>query len=330
MLNINRFMFAFAAAKAETAAEEAAKLSWQEIEGIIVSPFFKAAVTLLVMLILWKLINRGLKRYREKGAGNLLPSFIGGILKALVVIIGGIRIFNAFGLFTGLGSQLFMSSSLIVAVLGFIFQEGISNIIHGFLISLFQPFNIGDRVRITVDGLSITGYIDAISLRHTVIINILDSSRVIVPNSKMDTCVIENTYIDNEASNSAFLDISITYESDLEKAVALLRQVVQEHPSVAEERRRRGITDPVPVLVWDLEDSGILLRATVITKTVEENFVVCSDIRRTLIRRFKEEPDLDMAYPHMHVVGLEGLAASQEKGTENIAAAQGQEPDGDA
>jgi hypothetical protein len=82
--------------------------------------------------------------------------------------------------------------------------------------------------------------------------------------------------------------------------------------------------------VWDLEDSGILLRATVITKTVEENFVVCSDIRRTLIRRFKEEPDLDMAYPHMHVVGLEGLAASQEKGTENIAAAQGQEPDGDA
>lgn len=309
MLNFNRFMFVFAAAKAETAAaaEGAEELTWPEIGEIIVSPFFKAAVTLLVMLILWKLINRGLKRYREKGAGNLLPSFIGGILKALVVIVGGIRIFNAFGLFTGLGSQLFMSSSLIVAVLGFIFQEGISNIIHGFLISLFQPFNIGDRVRITVDGLSITGYIDAISLRHTVIINILDSSRVIVPNSKMDTCVIENTYIESGASNSAFLDISVTYESDLEKAVELLRQTVQEHPSVAEERKRRGITDPVPVLVWDLEDSGILLRATVITKTVEENFVVCSDIRRTLVRRFKEEADLDMAYPHMHVVGLEGL-----------------------
>ena len=313
MLNINRFMFAFAAAKAETAAaaEDAAGISWQEI---IRSPFFAAAVTLLVMAILWKLINRGLKRYREKGSGNLLPSFIGGILKALVVIVGGIRIFNTFGLFTGLGSQLFMSSSLIVAVLGFIFQEGISNIIHGFLISLFQPFNIGDRVRITVDGLSITGYIDAITLRHTVIINILDSSRVIVPNSKMDTCVIENTYINSDASNSAFLDISITYESDLEKAVELLRQVVQEHPSVAEERRRRGITDPVPVLVWELEESGILLRATVITKTVEDNFVVCSDIRRTLIKRFKEEADLDMAYPHMHVVGLEGLGqADAEK-----------------
>ena len=158
-----------------------------------------------------------------------------------------------------------------------------------------------------MDGLSITGYIDAITLRHTVIINILDSSRVIVPNSKMDTCVIENTYINSDASNSAFLDISITYESDLEKAVELLRQVVQEHPSVAEERRRRGITDPVPVLVWELADSGIVLRATVITKTVEENFVVCSDIRRTLIKRFKEEADLDMAYPHMHVVGLESL-----------------------
>ena len=320
MLNINRFLFVFAAAKAETAAaaEGAEELTWPEIGEIIVSPFFKAAVTLLVMLILWKLINRGLKRYREKGAGNLLPSFIGGILKALVVIVGGIRIFNAFGLFTGLGSQLFMSSSLIVAVLGFIFQEGISNIIHGFLISLFQPFNIGDRVRITVDGLSITGYIDAISLRHTVIINILDSSRVIVPNSKMDTCVIENTYVDSGAYNSAFLDISITYESDLEKAIELLRQTVQEHPAVVRERERQGITDPVPVLVWELEDSGILLRAKVITKTVEENFVVCSDIRRTLIRRFKEDPDLDMAYPHMHIVGLEGLAAPQ-----------GQEADGE-
>lgn len=306
MINIDRSLFAFSSAKAETSAiaEDVAGLSWQEITA---SPFFKAAVILAVMVILWNLINRVLKRYREKGSGNLLPSFIGGILKALILIAGCIRIFNTFGLFIGLGSQIFMSSSLIVAVLGFIFQEGISNIIHGFLISLFHPFNIGDRVRITVDGLSITGYIDAISLRHTVIINILDSSRVIVPNSKMDTCVIENTYVESGAYNSAFLDISITYESDLEKAIELLRQTVQEHPSVAHERTRQGITDPVPVLVWELADSGILLRATVITKTVEENFVVCSDIRRTLVQRFKETPDLDMAYPHMHIVGLESI-----------------------
>ena len=320
----------FEAAAQTTAAggAEGSSISWQDIAA---SPFFSAAVILLVMFILWNLINHFLKRYREKGSGSLLPSFIGGILKALILISGGIRIFNVFGLFTGLGSQIFMSSSLIVAVLGFIFQEGISNIIHGFLISLFHPFNIGDRVRITVDGLSITGYIDAISLRHTVIINILDSSRVIVPNSKMDTCVIENTYVDSGAYNSAFLDISITYESDLEKAIELLRQTVQEHPAVVRERERQGITDPVPVLVWELEDSGILLRAKVITKTVEENFVVCSDIRRTLIRRFKEDPDLDMAYPHMHIVGLEGNAAPQEHivGPEGNAAPQEQEADGE-
>jgi small-conductance mechanosensitive channel len=58
----------------------------------------------------------------------------------------------------------------------------------------------------------------------------------------------------------------------------------------------------VSVLVRGLEDSGIAVRATVMTNTVEENFAACSDLRRRMVWRFAQEPDVEFAYPHMQLV----------------------------
>ena len=56
------------------------------------------------------------------------------------------------------------------------------------------------------------------------------------------------------------------------------------------------------MLVRGLDPDGISLRASVVTKTVEENFAACSDIRKRLLYCFMEEPDLEFAYPHVQVV----------------------------
>ena len=94
----------------------------------------------------------------------------------------------------------------------------------------------------------------------------------------------------------------MTYESNLEKAIYLVSREIMAHPYVLAVRERQNISEPVAVLVRELGDSGIYLRASVVTKTVEENFAACSDIRRSLIHRFAEEPDVEFAYPHVQVV----------------------------
>ena len=197
------------------------------------------------------------------------------------------------------------------------FQEGLSNIVHGFILSVYKPFKIGDRVTVTIDGEKITGHVRAINARHTVIQNIINSAHVIIPNAKMDTCVIGNNYYDGNKHSSSFLDASVTYESDLEKAIQILADVIAAHPMVAKAREEKGITDPVTVMVRELADSGISLRGIVITNTVEENFRACSDIRRELIARFEKEPGVEFAYPHMEIVphkGVRDIAREEAEG----------------
>lgn len=259
---------------------------------------------LAVLLIALKLVGLIFKPLQKKKA-RIHISFLKGCIQAFLIITIGMKICSLSQTLSGFTSQILMSSSLIVVVLGFVFQEGLSNIVHGFILSVFKPFQIGDRVQTVIDGINITGYIESIDLRSTIIRNVLNSSHVIVPNSKMDLCVIDNSYFDAKSVNSNFLDISITYESDLEKAIAVVRQVIMEHPFVQAARKESGTTEPVAVLVRDLGDSGIYLRASVVTKTVEDNFVACSDIRRTLVARFGREPDLEFAYPHVQLVSGE-------------------------
>lgn len=248
-----------------------------------------------------------------KKKGNILVNFILGCLQAIWIFAIGMKICSLSSVLTGFTSQILMSSSLIVVVLGFVFQEGLTNIVHGFILSVFKPFHIGDRVRVNVDGESITGYIQSMDLRSTIIQNVLNSSCVIVPNSKMDMCVIENSYFDAKAASTNFLDFSITYESNLEKAISITAREVAAHPYVYEARESHHITAPVSVLVRDLEESGIALRATVMTNTVEENFAACSDLRRRLVWCFDQEPDVEFAYMHVQLVGEEKKIKGSEK-----------------
>lgn len=254
------------------------------------------AILLFVSLKLVDLCFRPLRK-RE----SLLIVFFKGCLKAFLIITIGMKICSLSEILSGFTSQILMSSSLIVVVLGFVFQEGLTNIVHGFILSIFKPFQIGDRVRVTIDGESITGYIRSIDLRSTIIQNVMNSSHVIVPNSKMDMCVIDNNYFDADSVSSNFLDFVITYDSNLEKAMEMTAQEIEAHPYVKAVRESKNITEPVGVLVRELGINGIHLRATVLTKTVEENFMACSDLRIKLIQRFREETDIRFACQQIQI-----------------------------
>ena len=275
------------------------------LQVITSDKLYYAIFLLVVMLVAVKMVDVFFLPFVKKRRHSIQINFLKGCCKAMIVITLGIKIVSLSDTMSGFTNQILMSSSLIVVVLGFVFQEGLSNIVHGFILTIFMPFQIGDRIHTTIDGESITGYVKSIDLRNTVIQNVMNSSHIIVPNSKMDLCVLDNQYFDENTCSSNFLDLSVTYESDLEKAIRIVEETIAANPLVVKAREEKNIKDPVTVMVRELGDSGIYLRASVTTLTVEENFSACSDIRRELVRRFGTESDVEFAYPHMQLVSAD-------------------------
>jgi len=156
-------------------------------------------------------------------------------------------------------------------------QESLNNIISGLFITLFKPFEVGDRV--TLVNSKLTGTIEDITLRHT-IIKTFTNTRVVMPNSTINKEVVENSnLIDSRAS--AYVDVWVAYESDIDKAIKIMAEVIGNHPYYLDVRPN-DVRDRIPkvkVYVRELGDSGIALRASMWTKTVNENFDACSDVR---------------------------------------------------
>ncbi len=255
---------------------------------------------IVIMVVTLKLID--IIFYPLRKRKSMAVSFLKGCLKVFVIFTIGMRICSVVPILEDFTNQIFLSSSLIVVVLGFVFQEGLSNIVHGFILSIFKPFKIGDRVSISVDGTSITGYIESVDARQTILRNVVNSSLVIIPNSKMDLSIIQNNYFGGNQTSSAFLDLGITYESDLDHAIEVITRTIENNPYVAALRSTMKDPEPVSVMIRELGDSSINLRAVVVTKTVEENFQACSDIRKELVVLFQQDPLADFAYPHLQVI----------------------------
>jgi len=274
------------------------------IEELTEQKLFKAAVYCLIAFLILKLLDLAFfARKKKKGVSNLQDSFLRGVFRFAVIVI---LVLNVLSLWDGMhkfANTILMSSSLLVVVLGFIFQEGLSNIIHGFIITVFKPFDVGDRIEMKLGDNRISGYVMSMNLRHTIVKNIMDKSESIIPNSVMDSTVVKNLTTQHE-ENRYPLSIAITYEDaqDPEK-LALAKKILSE--TILENQRTidlRSSKDEELFINVTLEDSSVNLTCFVETQTAEDNYYAGSEIRQALLARYKEA-DISFAYPHIELVG---------------------------
>lgn len=261
------------------------------------------AVLLIMLAVILRVIDVAFSAFskRTKRVPSIHTKFLKDGLKAFFIIFVILEIGSQFQVIQKFYSSILMSSSLIIVVLGFVMQEGISNIVHGMIISVCKPFDIGDRIKITIDGQEITGYVESITLRNTVIKNVITSARVIVPNAKMDLGVIENSYFVEKKESSNYVDVCITYESDIELACQIISEEISSHPLYSKKDPDKTPQEMVPVLARELNERGVVLRAFVSTKTIEENFAACSDIRKSVAKRIQTTPGVAFAYTRIQV-----------------------------
>ena len=243
------------------------------------------ALTLLIGLLAIKITDYIFKKFRK--TGKIAYNFLNTLIKGFIILVMIFKIGNLSQTFQSMAGSILMSSSLIVAVLAFAFQKSLEDLIAGFMISVFRPFEVGDRINFV--NMQIVGYIEDISLRHTTI-RTFTNSRLIVPNSVMNKEVLENSHIIDPVSGG-FLDITIAYTADIDRAMEIMVECVESDKDVLDirpinERVGRHFTT---VFINELSEYGVNLRVTIWTANVDLNFETVSRLRKEIVKRFVAE-----------------------------------------
>ncbi len=228
-------------------------------------------VAALLMLVLKKLEK---SRFRTNSIGFKL---LKNVLRIAVYVLGAVTAVKQVPSLSTAVTAILAGSGILAVAIGFAAQESFGNLVSGLILSIFRPFDVGDRVQIRSHD--ITGNIEDITLRHTVIRTIL-GTRLIVPNSVMSSAVVENTHFKEGEPTRNFLDVEVSYDSDIALAKRLMEEVVTSHPMYIGPK-------PLTIYVRSFEASGVALRAIVATRTVDESFIACSEMRQRIKEVFQ-------------------------------------------
>ena len=138
-----------------------------QILGIYIHEKIIAIILISLSFVLsLKLLNFILDKFYKK-YNEINWRYCGNALKSILALIFISLLGSQFTITSQISVELFKSISLIVAILGFAAQEVLRDILSGMMISFAKPYNIGSRITITT--LNITGIVEYITLRHTVI-----------------------------------------------------------------------------------------------------------------------------------------------------------------
>lgn len=246
--------------------------------------YLKIAIIIAIWFVGNFIIKKLFKFFIKKSFGihvDFLSSAI-RLIWALVCIAFIAEMFTATKL---LGQTLLTSSALLVAVAGFAAQQVLADIISGIMLSCTKPFDVGEKVTLTENA--VTGIVESMSLRHTVI-RTYQNSKLIIPNSVINKSIIENSNYENHFIGN-FIELAISYDSDLDKAIEIMENAIIENELVIDIREDKTIGKKASVMIKDLGENGVVLKSTIRTKTIDENFTACSEIRRRIKHEFDRE-----------------------------------------
>jgi len=249
-------------------------------------------IILIITFILARWFNRFFKRFVLESSTVLENDptnyhFIRHIVIAMIYIVGCSLAINVVPSLRSLSNSLLAGASILAVAVGFASQKAFSNIISGMFLVIFKPFRVNQTISI---GKDIAGKVEDISLRHTVLIN-AENKRIILPNAFVsDAVVVNSSAVDEKICR--YFEIRIAYDSDLDKAIQIIREEAIKHPLCIDNRTEQEIEEDVPQVkcrVVALEDLGLRLRAWVWTRSSGDGFNLNCDLNKTIVEKFRKE-----------------------------------------
>ncbi|QWC20648.1 mechanosensitive ion channel family protein [Halorubrum sp. 2020YC2] len=223
-------------------------------------------------------------------------------------IVRGVRVGTiAAALFVGLNAvgfqfaDLLLGTAVFSAVIGIILAPLVGNFINGVFILADQPFEIGDMIQLE-DGT--TGFVEDITIRYTKIFT-LDNTFLVVPNGAMRERDVTNFSAEDERTRRS-IDVLVTYSSDVSEARRLVERAARDSEAVIDGGPdiRIGVARYMAgpdCRIHEFGDNGVLLRLRYWVKKPYKLAKVQSEVNTRIRERFAEA-DVEMAYPHRHLV----------------------------
>lgn len=193
-------------------------------------------------------------------------------------------------------------------VVAFALQSTLSNFASGIMIMFYRPFDVGDVVEVA----GISGKVQSMTLVSTTIMT-PDNKLMVVPNNSIWGDVITNATQSSE--RRVDMVFGIGYEDDIEQAINVMKQVLDEHPLV--------LKDPKPTIqLNELADSSVNFVCRPWVKT-EDYWMVYWEVTRAVKERFDAE-GISIPYPQRDVhlyqqtSALESAPAAEHSATKKF------------
>ena len=278
------------------------------MEKIFALPLVKYSIitiaSLLVALVISKILRILIDRFIKLSSKKLRVdhtqfNFLKNAVTFFVFLAAIIFIFYSIPRLKALSITMFAGAGILTAIALFASQQAFANIVSGVFIVIFKPFRVNDLVDV---GNLPKGRVEDITLRHTVIRN-FENRRMIIPNSVISSEILVNSSIVDETICN-FIDMGISYDSNIDKAMEIMRKEAIAHPNFIDHRTKEDIDQgiqPVTVRVMGFGDSSVNLRAFVWSMDHSTGFVLKTDLYKSIKEQF-DKHGIEIPFPYRTIV----------------------------
>lgn len=251
------------------------------------------------------LFRHTMRKQAEKGMDVTKVMFLKQIVVTAIYIIGCATFLSLIPGMEKISNSILASAGILAMAVGLASQEALSNIVGGLFIIFTRPFKVGDFIKVDDE---VVGTVIEITLRHTILRNV-ENRMILIPNSKINSATIINSSY-GDSSTCAFIDIGVSYDTNLDQAIEVMREEIMKHKLLIDHRtgeeKKTGVPEVV-IKVINLGDSAITLRAWAWASTATDAIIMKYDLFKSIKERFDKEK-IEIPYPYFNqIVKNEGL-----------------------
>lgn len=253
-----------------------------------------SAIAVMVLLIF---INRKCFKKIKKKHQNLHLQLLEKLINIFIVIVVGLLAFSAVGGTRDVWQTLLGGTAVVSAVAAFAAQDVIKDMLGGLMISIYKPFDIGDRIELP-DGTA--GIVKGMTMRH-VVINTIDTVKEVIPNSKLNVMQIKNYSFKTKCRSVNFV-FPVAYDTDPKKAKEVIAAAVKESEySIPFRFNKEGQKDYSEVYFISLADSALRFSVTVYYENSIPTEVVKDDINTRVVEALVGN-GIEIPYNYVNII----------------------------
>lgn len=257
-------------------------------------------IVFVVFSIVFRLIRRFLLRNVKTKEQMHNVSVFFSLVKYLFAIFLVIFVLSYY---YGSWGEFGFIAGLLTVALGWALQKPITGVFAWLIIVMRRPIRIEDRVIIS----GVKGDITDITLTHIYLNEVggtvegeeLSNRTVMLPTSIIfEQEIINYTSVDDYILDE--INVSVTYESDLDSAEKILISSVEEIMKSVWKKFPKKI-EKKPHIRLDFLDSGVKAVVRYVTIAKNRN-QISTDIRRLIHKKIVSSENVEFAYPHSEVL----------------------------